>query len=69
MFSRRNFSWKRWLTLAAFLFSITFFLAYFTGWTHESKQFLKSNSSLIRRAVTALAVGLVISFINNDPKK
>lgn len=69
MFSLKNFSWTRWLMLTAFLFSFTFFIAYFTGWTGESKHFLKSNSSLIRRTITALAVGLVISFVNTEKKQ
>ena len=69
MFSRKNFTWKRWLMLTALLFSVTFFIAYFTGWTSESKQQVKSTSSLLRRAVTALAVGFVISFTSTGKEE
>ena len=69
MFSRKNFTWKRWLTMTVFLFSVTFFIAYFTGWTSESKHQVKSTNSLLRRAVTALAVGLVISFTNTGKEE
>ena len=68
MFSFNYFSFKKWLILTVFLFAITFLLAYFTGLTGETKQGLVSSSSLIRRAITALAVGLFISFMNNEWK-
>ncbi|MES2373622.1 MAG: hypothetical protein V4557_13665 [Bacteroidota bacterium] len=66
MFSLKHFTIKKWLLLTLFLFSITFLIAYLTGLTGESKHLLTSSSSLIRRGVTALIVGLVISFMNID---
>lgn len=66
MFSFKHFSIRKWLLLTLFLFSITFLIAYLTGLTGESKHSLTGSSSLIRRGLTALVIGLVISFMNID---
>jgi uncharacterized membrane protein (DUF485 family) len=63
MFSRKYFSLKKWVLLALLFFSLTFLVAYLTGWTGESKHSLTGSSSLIRRGVTAIIMGLVISFM------
>jgi len=67
--SIRYFSWQKWLILAVFLFGFTFLLAYFTGLTGESKQQLLTRSSLLRRGITAVVVGFLISFINHERKQ
>lgn len=66
MFSRKHFTIRKWLLLSLFLFSITFLIAYLTGLTGESKHSLTGASSLIRRGVTAMITGLLISFMNID---
>jgi uncharacterized membrane protein YozB (DUF420 family) len=63
MFARKYFTWKKWLMLTLFFFSITFLIAYLTGWTGETKHSLTGSMSLIRRGVTALIIGLLISFM------
>ena len=66
MLSFKHFTLRKWVLLTLFLFSITFLIAYVTGLTGESKHSLTGVSSLIRRGVTALVTGLVISFMNID---
>jgi hypothetical protein len=69
MFSRKNFSWKKWAALTLFLFVFTWLLAYFLGMSGETKQELLTVSSLGRRLTVAIGVGLLISFINAEPKQ
>ncbi|MEO8172383.1 MAG: hypothetical protein ABI581_04845 [Sediminibacterium sp.] len=69
MFSRKYFSLKKWAFLSLFFFSISFLFAYLTGLTGESKHFLVGNSSLIRRGVTALVFGLLISFMRGGDEE
>jgi hypothetical protein len=63
MFARKYFTLKRWVMLTLLLFSVSFLIAYLTGWTGESKHALSGSSSLIRRTVTSIIVGLLISFM------
>lgn len=69
MFSIKHFSWKKWLVLTIFMFTFTFLLAYFLGLTGETKAALVTLPSLTRRLITALALGLFISFMNTQPKQ
>ena len=69
MFSKKHFSWKKWLVLTIFMFTFTFLLAYFLRLTGETKESLITLSSFTRRLITALAVGLFISFMNTQPKQ
>ena len=69
MFSIKHFSWKKWLLLTVFMFIFTFLLAYFLRITGETSEELLTVSSLARRLITALSVGLFISFINTQPKQ
>ncbi|MES2330259.1 MAG: hypothetical protein V4539_11695 [Bacteroidota bacterium] len=64
MFSLKHFSLKKCVLLTLFLYTITFLIAYFTGLTGESKHLLLSRSSLIRRAVSAVIVGIILCFMN-----
>ncbi|MBV9987812.1 MAG: hypothetical protein JO301_09035 [Chitinophagaceae bacterium] len=69
MFSTKNFSWKKWITLSLFVFVFTWLLAYFLRLTNENKHELLTVPSLARRSVTALLVGFFISFIRTEPKQ
>ena len=68
MFSTKHFSWKKWLVLTLFMFLFTFGLAWFFHMTGESHETLLTIQSFFRRFVTALIVGLCISFIDTQPK-
>jgi uncharacterized membrane protein YozB (DUF420 family) len=63
MFSRKHFTIRKWILLTLFFFSVTFLIAYLTGWTGETKHSLTGSASLIRRGVTSIIMGLVISFM------
>lgn len=69
MFSLKHFSWKKWSLLTIFLFFFTFLLAYLIGLADETKEQLLTVSSLLRRLITAMVVGLFISLIKTDTKQ
>lgn len=69
MFYIKHFSLKKWLVLTSFMFTFTFLLAYFPGMTGETKAALVTLSSFTKRLITALGVGLFISFMNTQPKQ
>ncbi len=69
MFSLKHFSWKKWLLLTVFIFIITFLLQYFLHMSNETPAQLLKSTSLSRRLITALALGLFISFLNTDRQK
>ena len=68
MFSLKHFSWQKWLLLTVLIFIITFLLQYFLHMTDETPEQLLKNTSLGRRLITALGLGLFISFMNTNRK-
>lgn len=69
MFSLKHFSWKKWLLLTVSTFIITFLLQYFLHFGNETPEQLIKSVSLGRRLITALGLGLFISFMKTDPEK
>jgi hypothetical protein len=69
MFSPKNFSWKKWITLTLFMFVFTWLLAYFLRLSGENRHDLLTVPSLVRRLIVALSVGFLISFMRTEPKQ
>jgi hypothetical protein len=71
MFSRKNFSWKKWLTLSLLLFVFSWVIAYIihiiTGSGTENE--LYGTASLTRRIVITVLISLALSFTNTGPKQ
>ena len=69
MFSLKHFSWQKWLLFTTLIFIITFLLQYFLHLSNERSEQLLKSTSLGRRLITALGLGLLISFMKTDRKK
>jgi hypothetical protein len=71
MFSRKNFSWKKWLTLTLLLFVFSWVIAFIihaiTGSDMENE--LYGAASLTRRFVITTLLSLALSFTNTGPKQ
>lgn len=71
MFSRKNFSWKKWLTLTLLLFVFSWVIAFIihaiTGNSLETE--LYGSASLTRRFVITTLISLALSFTNTEPKQ
>lgn len=64
MFSRRNFSWKRWLFLSATFFVASWLvsLVLHSFVEPEIKDETFSGSPLVRRLILSVVIGFVLSF-------
>jgi hypothetical protein len=68
MFSKKYFSFRKWLLFTLFYFTASFAFVYFTSSTEEHKQSLLTTHDLIGRALMAIIVGFVITLSDASSK-
>jgi len=72
MFSRKNFTWKKWLSITVYMFAVTLLISWLLSLLlkepPESRSQLFTGTSLAGRLFAAILSGTIMSFIRFDRK-
>jgi hypothetical protein len=72
MFSRKNFTWKKWMAITAYMFSVTLLISWLLSFllkeTPESRTLFFTVPSLAGRLFAAMITGTLLSFMRFDRK-
>ncbi len=67
MFSRKHFTWKKWLSITAYMFAVTLMMSWLLSLllkeTPESRSLFFTAPSLVRRLFGSMLTGTLMSFM------
>lgn len=72
MFSRKNFTWKKWFAITAYMFVVTLLISWLLSFllkeTPESRSQFFTAASLAGRLVASILTGTLLAFMRFDRK-
>lgn len=72
MFSRKNFTWKKWLSITVYMFAVTLLISWLLSLLlkepPESRSQFFTGTSLAGRLFAAILSGTIMSFMRFDRK-
>lgn len=72
MFSRKHFSWKKWLLISAYMFAATLLISWLLSWflkeAPETRAQLFTRAAIMARLFAAVLSGTLLSFMRFSRK-